>query len=102
MDSSKSQDSGRFDKFIIKGGFTRCIDDKCVYFKLVKGEMQVYLFLYVDHTLVASKNEDNVIEVKHILKTEFEINEPRLAKRIMGMDISRDKSKGYLFLSQSN
>ena len=40
-------------------------------------------------------------ETKAMLKSEFEIKDLGASKRLLGMDIRRDRSKGKLWLSQS-
>ncbi|KAH9806493.1 hypothetical protein KPL71_002780 [Citrus sinensis] len=59
-----------------------------------------YLLLYVDDMLIASKYKSEIKRLKNMLKAEFEINDLGNAKRILGMDIIRDRSAGTLFLSQ--
>ena len=70
-----------------------------VYFKkLVKG-MMVYLLLYVNDMLIASKDKMEVDRIKQQLRDEFEMKDLRLAKGILGMEIMRDKKNGILYLS---
>lgn len=59
----------------------------------------VYLLLYVDVILVANKDRRQIEQVKSMLKSEFEMKELGPAKRILGMEMVRDRSKGLLFLS---
>ena len=40
-------------------------------------------------------------ELKEALKTEFEMKDLRATKRILGIDIVRDKKKGVLLLNQT-
>ncbi|RDX98607.1 hypothetical protein CR513_18456, partial [Mucuna pruriens] len=55
--------------------------------------------LYVDDTLLASSRNDEINRLKSKLNSEFETKELGEAKRILGMDISRNRSKEELFLS---
>ncbi|RVW25193.1 Retrovirus-related Pol polyprotein from transposon TNT 1-94 [Vitis vinifera] len=75
--------------------------DGCVYFKLTKGSM-VYLLLYVDGMLVACKEKRHLDQVKEMLKVEFEMKDLGSTKRILGMEIERDRSKKVLRLSQKS
>lgn len=59
-----------------------------------------YLPLYVDDMLLASKDIDEIIKIKDSLSLEFDMKDLGPAKRILGMDIKRDRYKGFLFLNQ--
>ena len=58
------------------------------------------MLLYVDDIFIAGKSRSVVDEVKAILKSEFEMKDLGAAKRLLGMDIRRDRSQGRLWLSQ--
>ena len=58
------------------------------------------MLLYVDDILIAGKSRSAVDEVKAMLKSEFEMKDLGAAKRLLGMDIRRDRSQGRLWLSQ--
>ncbi|CAJ2642413.1 unnamed protein product [Trifolium pratense] len=60
----------------------------------------LYLLLYVDDILMASSDKQEIQQLKEKLNGEFEMKDLGNAKRILGMDILRDRSKGELFLSQ--
>lgn len=90
----------RFDKFMKAQKFLRSEYDSCVYFKCYEEGKFVYLLLYVDDMLVVAKDMREVERVKLMLSKEFEMKDLGPAKRILGMDIIRDRSKGTLILSQ--
>ena len=79
-------------------GFNRSSHDGCVYFKLTKGSM-VYLLLYVMTCWWHVRREDTWSRSKEMLKAEFEMKDLGSAKRILGMEIERDRSKRVLRLS---
>jgi ATP-binding cassette subfamily B (MDR/TAP) protein 1 len=54
----------RFDSFMISQGFKRCNYDSCVYLKTIKGST-IYLLLYVDDMLIASKDKNEIAKLKH-------------------------------------
>lgn len=60
------------------------------------------LLLYVDDILIAGKHLSDIEKIKNLLMGEFEIKDLGSAKRILGIDIIRDKADGTLFLSQSS
>lgn len=83
-------------------GFRRCEFDHCVYVKVVTGGIYIYLLLYVDDMLVASKSMVEIEKVKKLLSGRFEMKDLGCARRILGMDIHRDRAAGVLTLSQSS
>ena len=92
----------KFDEFLIRYGFIRNKYGTCVYI-LKKGKVCVlYLLLYVDDILIASANKEEIRKLKESLNTKFEMKDLGSARRILGIDIHRDRAKGELFLSQSN
>ncbi|KAL6328338.1 hypothetical protein AAG906_034481 [Vitis piasezkii] len=91
----------RFDKYMLDIDFNRSSHDGCVYFKLTEDSM-VYFLLYVDDMLVACKEKRHLELVKEMLKAEFEIKDLGSAKRILGMEIERDRSKRVFRLSQKS
>jgi len=53
-----------FDKFMSDRGYTRSLYDPCVYFrKLLSGEC-IFLLLYADDMLIASKNISSIDKLK--------------------------------------
>ena len=54
----------RFDSFMLSHGFNRSTKDACVYFKHLKNNNWVYLLLYVDDMLVASKDKAEIDALK--------------------------------------
>ncbi|GKB23082.1 transposable element [Tanacetum coccineum] len=60
----------------------------------------IYLLLYVDDMLVAAKDMEEVKKLKIILNTEFDMKDLGAARKILGMEIIRDRNHGKLFLSQ--
>lgn len=90
----------KFDEHMLSIGFERSMYDSCVYFKRKNGVPVVYLLLYVDDMLVASKDLFEVEQLKADLKSKFEMKDLGNTKRILGMDIVRSREKGQLWLSQ--
>lgn len=65
----------RFDMFIKIAGFKRCAKDPCVYLKEGKSGDNVYLLLYVDDMLIATKSKKESSKLKESLKSEFEMKD---------------------------
>ena len=81
-------------------GYTRSLHDPCIYFhKLPSGEY-IYLLLYVDDMLTASKNRSSINKLKVQLSSEFEMKDLGEARRILVMQIERDRVKRRVSLTQ--
>lgn len=90
-----------FDQVMIKNGFSKSEYDLCVYLKKLKENEYIYLLLYVDDMLLIAKDMTDIKKVKEMLCQEFDMKGLGPAKRILGMDIKRDRAGGVLKLSQS-
>jgi len=74
--------------------------DHCVYLRKLKDGSYIYLLLYVDDMLIAAKSQVEIGRLKAQLSKEFEMKDLGEAKKILGMEISRDRERGKLWLSQ--
>ncbi|KAE8707081.1 hypothetical protein F3Y22_tig00110387pilonHSYRG00804 [Hibiscus syriacus] len=90
----------RFDSYMIKIGYNRCEYDCCVYVKSLDDGSFIFLLLYVDDMLIVAKNMDDVIGLKTLLSQEFDMKYLGAAKKILGMEICRDRDSRKLRLSQ--
>ena len=90
----------RFDRFMVGLKYTRSKFDHCVYFRKLRDGLFIYLLLYVDDMLIASKSQDEIEKLKTQLNQEFEMKDLGEAKMILGMEITRDRKRGKLCLSQ--
>ena len=80
--------------------FVRNPFDNCVYSRKLSDGSFVYLLLYVDDMLIAAKNKAEIDSLKTLLSNEFEMKDLGAAKRILGMEIWRDRRAGLLYISQ--
>nr|CAE02229.2 OSJNBb0015C06.7 [Oryza sativa Japonica Group] len=62
----------------------------------------IYLLLYVDDMLIAAKSKEEISTLKKQLSSEFHIKDLGAAKKILDMEITRDRNSGLLFLSQQS
>ncbi|KAH7550154.1 hypothetical protein JRO89_XS13G0144400 [Xanthoceras sorbifolium] len=92
----------RFDSFMVGHGYSRSQYDSCVYFRKLKDGSFVYLLLYVDDMLIAAKDMFELNKLKSELGGEFEMKDLGAAKKILGMEIRRDKTAGKLYLTQKS
>jgi hypothetical protein len=84
---------------MIPNDFKRSLYDSCVYIKFID-RSPIYLLLYVDDMLITAKSKIGIANLKAQLSSEFEMMELGAAKKILGMEITRDRKSGLLFLSQ--
>ena len=80
-------------------GFMRCEYDCCVYFRVLVDGFYIFLALYVDDMLVAAKSKQEIMKLKSLLSSEFDMKDLEAAK-ILGIEIHRDRGAGKLWLSQ--
>jgi len=69
------------------------------YNKLPSGEY-IYLLLYVNDILIASKNRSAINKLKKDLSFEFEMKDLSETKKVLGMVIKRDQKGGKISLTQ--
>jgi len=69
------------------------------YNKLPSGEY-IYLLLYVDDMLIASKSISAIDKLKKDFSFEFEMKDLGEAKKVLGMEIERDRRSGKVSLTQ--
>ena len=81
----------RFDEFMLQKGFYRCKHYNCVYFKVLSDKSYIYLLLYVDDMLIASRSMTDITRLKLQLNSEFEMKDLGGACKILGMDPKRQK-----------
>ena len=90
----------RFDSVMASFGYSRCQYDCCVYFRKFSNGSFIYLLLYVDDMLIAAKDRNEVNRLKEQLSSEFEMKDLGATRKILGMEIKRDRKAGKLWLSQ--
>ena len=89
----------RFDRFMKGQRYTRNKFDRCVYFRKLKEVAFIYLLLYIDDMLIASKSKYEIKKLKTQLIQEFEMKELGEAMKILDMEIYRNKARGKVNLS---
>jgi hypothetical protein len=91
----------RFDSYMIKIGYRRCEYDCCVYVRSLDNGSFIFLLLYVDDMLIAAKSIVEVNKLKVLLSREFDMKDLGAVKKILGMEIRRDRDAKRLWLSQA-
>ena len=91
----------RFDLFMVKQRYTRSNFDHSVYFRKLRDGSFLYLLLYVDDMLIASKSKVEIDKLKAQLSAEFDMKDLGEARKILGMEIKRDWKRGTVCLTQT-
>ena len=102
LKQSPRQWNKKFDAHMSNNGFARSKYDDCVYIKKRDGVPVAYLLIYVDDILIAGPSKHEIQLVKDGLSKSFEMKDLGDAKRILGMDIIRNREEGTLWLSQTD
>ncbi|TQD95075.1 hypothetical protein C1H46_019343 [Malus baccata] len=82
----------RFDSFMLKINFRRCLYDCCVYYHVFQDGMIILLLLYVDDMLIACQDKSRIQDLKKMLSKEFDMKDLGAAQKILGMEIKRDRT----------
>lgn len=69
-----------------------------MYFHKLQEESFIYLLLYVDDMLIASKGKNEIEKLKTRLNQEFEIKDLSEVKKILSMEICKDWARGKISL----
>ena len=83
-------------------GFKRSDFDHCLYFQHKNKDDYVFLLLYVDGMLLIGPDVKKINNIKSALGGEFDMKGLGKAKRILGMEIVRNRSNSMLFLHQTS
>ena len=78
----------RFDNFMRGKKYTWRHYDPCVYYNRLPGREYIYLLLYVDDMLSASRS---AVDKLKDLFSELEMKDLGKAKKVLGMEIERDQ-----------
>src|SRR3954469_13966005 len=83
----------KFDQVIKKFGFKENEVDNCIYAKF-RGSNFTFLILYVDDILLASSDNNMLLETKRFLSSKFDMKDLGEATYVLGIAIHRDRSRG--------
>jgi hypothetical protein len=89
----------RFHDSITSFGFEMIEDDHCMYLKRSKRNILI-LSLYVEDILLAGNDMDSIVTTKKWLSSTFEMKDMGETNFVLGVKITRDRSKKLLRLSQ--
>jgi len=80
-------------------GFSNSAVDRCIYL-LDHGDIlkNIYVLLYVDDLVIATKSDDTITNFKTFLMSKFRMTDLCEIKKFIGIKVER--KDGYLYLSQ--
>ena len=85
---------------MVSYNFVRNEFNNCVYSRKLLDGSYIYLLLYVDDMLITAKSKTDIDAFKVVLSSEFEMKDLGVTKKILGMEIWRDRNAGLLYVSQ--
>ncbi|CAL8089035.1 unnamed protein product [Prunus armeniaca] len=89
----------KFHQTISSYGFEKNIADQCIYLKKC-GSRFIFLVLYVDDILLTANDHNLLKNTKELLSNNFEVKDLGEAAFVLGIEIQRDRARGFLGLSQ--
>ena len=89
----------RIAEYLVSVGFCRAHADHSLYVRESDTGI-VVITIYVDDLIIVGDSAMEIDHVKSLLKQEFEMKDLGEAKKILGMEISRDRKLGRLCLNQ--
>ena len=89
----------KFDSFMTKHAYKRCNYDCCVYFRDIGDGKMIYIMLYVDDMLIPCHSIDEIGHLKDLLSSEFDMKDLGAARKILGIEIIRDRRRKLMFLT---
>ena len=88
----------KFDSFMMSQEYKRTFADPCVYVRRFHDDKFIILLLYVDDMLIVGRDANMIQKLNKELSKMFEIKDLGSAKRILGMEILRDRKAGKLWI----
>nr|GAT44721.1 predicted protein [Mycena chlorophos] len=88
-----------FDRKVQSVGLTKTAADNCVYYRERDGE-QVWVTVWVDDLIILATSKDEGERVRKELGTLFEMKDMGEPRKIIGIEVTRDRSAGTVTLSQ--
>jgi hypothetical protein len=89
----------KFDEIVTSCGFKENVVDQCIYLR-ISGSKYIFLVLYMDDILLATNDNEFLLETKCMLSSHFDMKDLGEAFYVLGIQIFRDRTKGVLGLSQ--
>ena len=75
--------------WMVKDGFTRSLVDPCLYIKNIGKDNAMFVTVWVDDTIIASRNESDVMALKERLKANFKMSDLGPINFCLGIEVTR-------------
>ena len=85
--------------YLIELGFIQSSNDLCLYIK-VRDDVEIFLLVYVDDILIASKSLSEISCLKELLKNRFRMTDLGNVKKFLGIEIERNRKEGIIEFHQ--
>ena len=99
LKQSSRQWNIQFHNVVMSHNFEMIEENHCVYIKRSKDKF-VILSLYVDDLLIVGNGKEYILEIKGWLSSKFEMKDIGEVAYILGVKITRDRSKKLVSFSQ--
>lgn len=90
----------KFNEFMMRIGFKRCVSDQCLYIKN-DANNRCYILLYVDDLLIINDNIQHMQTIKRMLSSTFQMTDIGEVNNFLGMHIERNKEKRTMSIYQA-
>ena len=90
----------KFESVMEEQGYKKTTSDHCVFVKKFSDDDFIILLLYVDDILIAGMNVSRIDRLKKKLSQSFAMKDLGPAKKILGIQIDRDRKSKKLYMSQ--
>jgi len=101
LKQSPRKRNDRLNEYLLTMGFSRSVNDPALYWRVQEGEGLNFILVYVDDLLIfVPKNSDSLRSIKRALMKEFEMKDLGELKSFLGIQVTRDRSKRTITLSQ--
>jgi hypothetical protein len=81
-------------------GFIRSTSDECLFYKQDESGNDIWVAVFVDDLIIASPSEDTIKNFKDDMRKQFSMKDLGESKEVLGITITRDRTKGTITLAQ--
>jgi len=80
---------------MVEHDFKKTLTDHCAFVKKYASGDFIILLLFVDDMLIIGHDQKKIVTLRKALSKSFAMNDLGSAKQILGIKITRDRSKDY-------
>ena len=90
----------KFESVMGKQGYRKTTSDHCIFVQKFYNDDFVILLLYVDDILIVGRNVSRINNLKKQLSKSLAMKDLGSAKKVIGIQIVRDRASKKLYMSQ--